>query len=70
MYRYCCPKVQLLSFSCLIVARKKSGAVGDAPEIIRNPPPNLFYLKETPFMKKRGHYKKGGFVLELKIAEA
>ena len=66
MYRYCCPKVQLLSFSCLIVAGKKSGAVGDAPEIFRNPPPNLFYLKETPLMKKEGTTKEAVLFLSLK----
>ena len=58
MYRYCYPKVQLLSFSCLIVAGKKSGVVGDAPEIFQNHPPNLFYLKEMPFMKGKGTTKR------------
>ena len=66
MYRYRYPKVQLLSFSCLIVAGKKSGAVGDAPEICQNPRPNLFYLKETLFMKREGITKKAALFLCLK----
>ena len=63
-YRY--PKVQLPLLSCIIVAGKKSGAVSDAPEIFRNNPPNLIYLKETPCMKGEGTTKKAVLLLCLK----
>ena len=66
VYRDRYPKAQLPLLSCLIVAGKKSGAVSDAPEIVRNNPPNFFYLKETPFMKREGTAKKAVLLLCLK----
>ena len=69
MYRYRYPKVQLLSFSCLIVAGKMSGAVGDAPETFRNPVQTSSILKKRLLWKERA-LQKGSFVLVLKRAEA